>query len=125
MEIIIAENSGLCYGVKRALTIARRTRETRPGPVATLGDLIHNPGVIADLERRGIRSAVSPGDIKDGTVILRSHGVSPEMYERLELPDLRRPYEKVRKVLFERIELPPAAGRHGWRRDGGHRRPPR
>ncbi len=83
MEIIIAENSGLCYGVKRALTIARRTRETHAGPVATLGDLIHNPGVIADLERRGIRSASSPKDIKGGTVILRSHGVSPDVYGRL------------------------------------------
>ena len=83
MEIIIAENTGLCYGVRRALTIVRRTRDAAAGPVATLGDLIHNPRVIADLERRGVRSVASPADIRGGTVIIRSHGVPPELRRRL------------------------------------------
>jgi 4-hydroxy-3-methylbut-2-enyl diphosphate reductase len=78
MKIIIAENTGLCYGVRRALNIVRRTRSAGGGPVMTLGDLIHNPRVIADLERRGVRSVASPGDVRGGTVVIRSHGVPPE-----------------------------------------------
>jgi 4-hydroxy-3-methylbut-2-enyl diphosphate reductase len=91
MKIIIAENTGLCYGVQRALKIVRRARGAGGGPVMTLGDLIHNPRVIADLERRGVRSVASPGDVHGGTVVIRSHGVPPEDRRRL----LRRKAEVV------------------------------
>lgn len=84
MEIIVAKNTGLCYGVKRALKLARETRRCRDGRVSTLGDLIHNPQVIADLESRGVASMDALKDIKEGTVIIRSHGVSPEIYKTLK-----------------------------------------
>jgi len=84
MEIIIAEDCGLCYGVRRALTMAQRTRRQKSGAISTLGDLIHNPRVIADLEARGIASAPTPEAIREGTVVIRSHGVSPALYRRLE-----------------------------------------
>jgi 4-hydroxy-3-methylbut-2-enyl diphosphate reductase len=83
MEIIVAEESGLCYGVKRALALARRTRRAKAGEVVTLGDLIHNPRVVADLEAQGIGSVEAPGDVRKGTVIIRSHGVSPDVYRSL------------------------------------------
>jgi len=83
MKIIIAENTGLCYGVRRALNIVRRTRGAEGGLVTTLGDLIHNPRVIADLERRGVRSVASPRDVRGGTVVICSHGVPPEVRRRL------------------------------------------
>lgn len=84
MEIIIAKNSGLCYGVKRALRIARRTRLQKSGDVFTFGDLIHNPQVIADLKTQGIHSINDLDEIKRGMVIIRSHGVSPGIYRILE-----------------------------------------
>ncbi len=83
MEIIIAENSGLCYGVKRALRIAKQTRADKSEKVYTLGDLIHNPQVIADLEKHGIHSAKDLNKINKGSVIIRSHGVSPQIYDFL------------------------------------------
>ena len=83
MEIKIAKNSGLCYGVKRALKIAKKTRQIKSGKVYTLGDLIHNPQVIAELEKRGIDTAKDTEEIKEGTVIIRSHGASPSIYESL------------------------------------------
>lgn len=83
MEIIVAEESGLCYGVKRALTMARRTRRVKSGKVVTLGDLIHNPRVVAELAAEGIGSAEAPDEVREGTVIIRSHGASPEVYRRL------------------------------------------
>ncbi|MFP4081768.1 MAG: 4-hydroxy-3-methylbut-2-enyl diphosphate reductase [Candidatus Aminicenantes bacterium] len=84
MEIIIAKNSGLCYGVKRALKLARRTRLQKNGPVFTFGDLIHNPRVIDDLKEEGIQAEDHLDNIHEGTVIIRSHGVSPQVYEILE-----------------------------------------
>jgi len=84
MEIIVAKNSGFCYGVRRALETARRTRRRCAGRVLTLGDIIHNPRVIADLEKQGLRSVQNPAAVNGGTVIIRSHGVAPEIYRILK-----------------------------------------
>jgi 4-hydroxy-3-methylbut-2-enyl diphosphate reductase len=84
MEIIVAKNSGWCYGVKRALDIAKETRQKKAGKVFTFGDLIHNPQVIADLRKQKIYSVEDLDELKEGTVIIRSHGVSPDSYKLLE-----------------------------------------
>ena len=89
MEIIIAKNSGLCYGVRRALKIARETREKKSGKVCTLGDLIHNPQVIADLKKQGIQSVTNQDELDEGWVIIRSHGVSPDTYSLLEKKNIQ------------------------------------
>ncbi len=85
MEIIVAKNCGLCYGVKRALNIAKKTRLKKKGKVYTWGDLIHNPQVIADLNKKGILSGEDLNQLDKGTVvIIRSHGVSPHIYQLLK-----------------------------------------
>lgn len=84
MEIIIAKESGLCYGVRRALRIARRTRQQKNGGVHTLGEIIHNPQVIANLKAQGIHPVENLDELEGGTVIIRSHGVSPEIYRMLD-----------------------------------------
>ena len=84
MEIIVAKNTGLCYGVRRALEMAKSTRRRRLGKVLTLGELIHNPQVIAQLENQGICSTEDPESAEKGTIIIRSHGVAPEVYRRLK-----------------------------------------
>lgn len=110
MEIIIANNSGLCYGVKRALRIAKETINKKNKKVFTLGDLIHNPQVIADLEKRGISSIENLNDIKEGTVIIRSHGVSPDTYmmfakKNIEIVDATCPIvKKIQKLVEDLAE---------------------
>lgn len=106
MSIVVAENSGLCYGVKRALKIAKETRQNKNGKVFTLGDLIHNPQVIADLERLGIYSVDDLSDLSEGTVIIRSHGVSSEIYnllaqKNIEIVDATCPIVKRIQKLVE------------------------
>ena len=83
MEIIIAKNAGLCYGVKRALALTKKVRQANKGRVLTFGDLIHNPQVIDDLKRQGIEAVDDLDRLDRGTVIIRSHGVSPEIYTRM------------------------------------------
>lgn len=85
MKIVIAKNSGFCYGVKRALQLARETGKKNNHRVFTWGELIHNPEVISELERQGIKVANSLSQLKAGdTVIIRSHGVSPDIYRALK-----------------------------------------
>ena len=84
MKIIIAQNAGLCYGVKRALTLAKETRRKRDGRVVSLGDIIHNPKVISDLRDQGIDSVADASQLRGGTVIIRSHGVSPDITRSLK-----------------------------------------
>lgn len=51
MKIIVSEHCGFCYGVKRAVKIARDAAKEYNNVVATLGELIHNPRAIADLKK--------------------------------------------------------------------------
>lgn len=82
MNVVLAENAGACYGVQRALDMAHDAAAGQ-GPVFTLGQLIHNPGVVAELEGVGVHVAEAPEDVAEGMVIIRSHGVTPDVYERL------------------------------------------
>ena len=83
LEIRISDCAGFCWGVERALEMTLEAAGEAPPPVNSLGPLIHNPGVIADLKRRGVGVAGSPEEVTEGTVILRSHGVPRGTRERL------------------------------------------
>lgn len=80
MEIRIAENCGFCYGVKRAVNMAQDTSNHLDRSY-TLGPIIHNPQVVANLENHGVYAVDSLDEIPKGTVIIRSHGVGPAIYE--------------------------------------------
>ena len=88
MEIKIAEYCGFCYGVKRAVEMAEKAAANRING-ATLGPLIHNPQFIAELEAKGIACKDDLDQFTAGeTVIFRSHGVGPEVYEKAEAKQL-------------------------------------
>ena len=81
MEIIVAEPCGFCYGVKRTVSIAEGAVNSLPA--ATLGPLIHNPQFTENLASRGIVCKNSLDEFAEGeTVIFRSHGVGPSVYEK-------------------------------------------
>lgn len=108
MEIIIAKQSGLCYGVKRALRIARRTRQQKNREVITFGELIHNPQVISDLKSQGIYPVEDLDALSSGTVIIRSHGISPDIYKllmkrKMEIVDATCPIVKKIQKLVSRL----------------------
>lgn len=80
MKILTAEHRGFCYGVKRAVALAQE-QGNGPQTVHTLGPIIHNPQMVERLAAQGIGVAKQLSDIQDGTVIIRSHGVGPAVYQ--------------------------------------------
>ncbi|MBQ9493715.1 MAG: bifunctional 4-hydroxy-3-methylbut-2-enyl diphosphate reductase/30S ribosomal protein S1 [Oscillibacter sp.] len=83
MEVILAKSAGFCYGVRRAVELARQTATER-GVCWMLGDLIHNAHVIAELSALGIRRTSDPGSLNTGDiVIIRSHGEQKNVLDDL------------------------------------------
>ncbi len=83
MEVIVAEHAGVCYGVERALRLAREAASS-DAPVHTLGPLIHNPQAVQALADQGVRVVEGPEGIDTGVLIIRSHGVNPAVIERAQ-----------------------------------------
>ena len=82
MEITVGEHAGFCFGVRRAVDRAFECAGEKL-PCVTLGPLIHNPQEVERLARAGVQSVDSLDEVLPGqTVIIRSHGVVPEVYER-------------------------------------------
>ena len=77
-RIVIASEAGACYGVERALQMVEHAADEATGPVHTLGPLIHNPRVVSDLAARGVTVVSSPEEAAGGTLLLRTHGVTPD-----------------------------------------------
>ena len=70
--IRVAEHAGACYGVNRALDLARGCALEHAEPVHTLGPLIHNPIVVEELAEQGVGLAQSLDEIDRGSVVIRS-----------------------------------------------------
>ncbi|MEW6300544.1 MAG: 4-hydroxy-3-methylbut-2-enyl diphosphate reductase [Thermodesulfobacteriota bacterium] len=83
MKILVAETAGFCWGVRRALDQAVDLAKKADGPVLTFGPLIHNAQVLEELTEQNIHTAESLTDIRGGTVLVRAHGVRPEVFDRL------------------------------------------
>ncbi len=85
MEIKVAKTAGFCYGVERGVNMVRGLIETCPGPIRTLGPIIHNPQMIEELSGKGVTVIDAPEEASPGdTVVIRSHGVPRQVRERAE-----------------------------------------
>ncbi len=107
--IELAKYAGFCYGVKRAVETAKKLKAEHPDmQVSILGELIHNANVIRELESLGIKTLQEIPEKGEGICIIRSHGESPEVIEKIkqagfELVDLTCP--DVKKVQQKAIEM--------------------
>ena len=109
MSIEIAKTAGFCYGVKRAVSKTYEAIDEKNGKIATLGHLIHNRGVVEDLEKHGVFSYDNPNELpKDASVIIRTHGVKKSVIDSLagrEIIDLTCPFvAKIHKIVAEHFE---------------------
>lgn len=87
MEVILADYLGFCYGVKRAIGVAH-DNASEDGTASTLGPIIHNPQVVEQLKEEGVGYVSSLDELDSGTVIIRSHGVGPKIYDEAEAKGL-------------------------------------
>lgn len=85
MKIILAKSAGFCFGVNRAVTIVNNLLEEGK-KVTTLGPIIHNPHMVAELAERGVEIADTPNDLSsmDRTLVIRSHGVPQSVIDEIE-----------------------------------------
>ena len=86
MKVKVAKTAGFCFGVKRAVDKVYQLIEEGVSPIYTLGPIIHNEEVVSDLESRGVQviQAEELDQIRDGTVVIRSHGVGRDIYQKLK-----------------------------------------
>lgn len=140
-EIIFAEKSGFCFGVKRAVDTAIEAREKYDKDIYTLGSLIHNNDVVSFLKAKGIY----PVEIEDldslkqnDVIIIRSHGVPKNIIDLLNskgiividatCPFVSNIHEKVKKyselnydiVIVGDEKHPEVIGINGWCNDKAH-----
>ena len=107
MRIEKAANIGFCFGVKRAVDIVERTARERDG-VATLGAVVHNQQVLKRLEELGVKVIKNVDDIHDNTVVISTHGVSPQLVEEIrarhiEIIDTTCPFVRRAQVAAQRL----------------------
>ena len=83
MEILLAKEMGFCFGVRRAVDMMEEaTDET--GHMVSLGSVVHNPQVVAQLKERGLDVIASLEDVSNQPVAITAHGVSQAVVQELE-----------------------------------------
>lgn len=116
-QVIVAKSAGFCFGVERAVArvyeqIQAVKEGKAQGPIYTYGPIIHNEEVVRDLEEKDVQVLDTEEDLENlpegqGTVIIRSHGVSRHVYDILNsrgvnVVDATCPFvKKIHKIVDE------------------------
>ncbi|MBU5449671.1 bifunctional 4-hydroxy-3-methylbut-2-enyl diphosphate reductase/30S ribosomal protein S1 [Acetivibrio sp. MSJd-27] len=132
--IQVAKNAGFCFGVDRAVSATYEQLKESEKKLFTLGEIIHNEQVIADLEKKGVSVIENLKDVNPVTdkVIIRAHGVSKQIYDELEARNIEYldctcPYvKKIHNIVHEKFldgyhivvigksQHPEVIGINGW-----------
>jgi len=80
MRILRAAHLGMCFGVRDAIALAFEHADA--GPLTILGDLVHNPTVLAALQSKGIAVAQDVSRVETSTVMVTAHGTSDRTLAR-------------------------------------------
>ena len=108
LKIDISEFSDFCFGVKRAISLAENALKKSPKPVFSLGPLIHNRQVVSELSKKGLNVAIDCKKMRKGTVVTRSHGIGPDIFNkikrrRIDIVDATCPFVKNAQMLVKRL----------------------
>ena len=101
MEVRIAEHMGMCFGVRDAIDKALEL--TKRGPVTILGDLVHNPDVVAEMDAAGAVRARRPEEVRTPVVLLTAHGTADLV--KLQLLEEGRELHDAACPLVKRVHL--------------------
>lgn len=107
MQITLAKTAGFCFGVNRAVTMLYDLVNDGV-KVSTLGPIIHNPQVISDLEKRGVKILESAESASpDAKIVIRTHGVEKDVLsfceeKHFDYIDATCPFvKKIHKIVNE------------------------
>ncbi|MCX8202405.1 MAG: 4-hydroxy-3-methylbut-2-enyl diphosphate reductase [Candidatus Micrarchaeota archaeon] len=109
MEILIAEPKGFCFGVKRSIDMVEKALKEGKKNIQIFGPIVHNPQQIKLLEEKGVKMVNSIDEIQPGTVFVRAHGVSPEVFRKLkekgvvDIIDATCPFVKVEQEYAKKL----------------------
>ncbi|MCK4401767.1 4-hydroxy-3-methylbut-2-enyl diphosphate reductase [bacterium] len=81
MKIEVANHSGFCFGVKRAIKIVEQTLKKEQN-IYCLGPIIHNPQVVKNLMSRGLKIIKDLSIIKEGILVIPAHGLEPKLIKK-------------------------------------------
>ncbi len=87
MNVVVAEHAGFCFGVTKAVETVYDQIKDGNLNIYTFGPIIHNETVVGDLEKKGVRVIEDPdelNEITDGTIVIRSHGVTRQILRKLK-----------------------------------------
>ncbi len=86
LEIIVAKTSGFCFGVSRAIRMVEDSLEKdSKKKIYSLGPIIHNRQVVEDFKNKGVEIIEQLDQAqKNAILIIRAHGISPEVYEQIK-----------------------------------------
>lgn len=91
VEIVVAQNAGFCFGVKRAVKLAEESSvyAEEGKRVFTLGPIIHNPQEVGRLRNMGVKP-LEEEELQEGdAIIIRSHGIPPDEERKLKEKGLK------------------------------------
>jgi (E)-4-hydroxy-3-methyl-but-2-enyl pyrophosphate reductase len=84
-----AKTQGFCFGVAITVKKAEEAIEHPGSDVTTLGHVVHNPQMVAELEERGLKNAHSVDEVESGTLFVRAHGLPVETLEKAKSKGLQ------------------------------------
>jgi 4-hydroxy-3-methylbut-2-enyl diphosphate reductase len=131
-----AARTGFCFGVRQAITLLEKVARERGG-VETLGAVVHNQQVLQNLAKIGVRVVNNIEDIRGATVVTSSHGISPDLEERLRdlhsevisttCPNVHRAQSAAARlakssffvIVYGNADHPEVKGILGWAKDKG------
>lgn len=135
-EIKKASKTGFCFGVRRAINLLEKVAKERGG-METLGAVVHNQQVLKSLTDIGVKVVNNVDDIRGDSVVTSSHGVGPDLKERIRArninvisttcPFVRRAQVAARRlaesgffvIVYGNAEHPEVKGILGWAKDQG------
>lgn len=87
MEIEVAREIGLCFGVRRAITLLTEAA-SKYGKVEILGPVAHNQQLVQQLDKAGVKMVANLEDVRGEVIAIPTHGVGPDVLSKLEAPEL-------------------------------------
>jgi len=109
-EVVVTKNAGFCFGAARAVELLEKAAGEGK-PVYTYGPILNNDRLVESFTKKGVKVIEDVSELKDlpeGIVVIRSHGVSKEVYKALdetgnEVIDATCPFVKrIHKIVDER-----------------------